>query len=76
MLYSIAETKLPPRHQLVMSLLRFRIRRLQSRRALYLTPLSPLRRNHQLLPSRIEGKLVEEQQWPVWVILQDRSSKF
>ncbi|CAG7861018.1 unnamed protein product, partial [Brassica rapa] len=44
----------------------FRIRRLQSRCALYLTPLSPLRRNHQLLPSRIEEKLVEEQQWPVW----------
>ncbi|KAF3521469.1 hypothetical protein F2Q69_00046167 [Brassica cretica] len=37
----------------------FHIRRLQSRRALYFTPLSRLRRN-QPLPSRIEGELVEE----------------
>ncbi|KAL0646163.1 hypothetical protein Bca4012_044454 [Brassica carinata] len=51
----------------------FHFQRLQSRHALYFTPLSLLRRN-QPLPSQIEGKLVEEQQWPVCVILQDRSS--
>ncbi|KAG2246211.1 hypothetical protein Bca4012_090824 [Brassica carinata] len=48
------------------------IRRLQSRRALCFTPLSLLHWN-QPLPSRIEGKLLEKQQWPVWVILQDMS---
>ncbi|CAN6917579.1 unnamed protein product, partial [Brassica oleracea] len=41
------------------------IRRLQSRRALSFTPLSLLYWNQPSL-SRIEGKLLEKQQWPVW----------